>query len=69
MTQRRGVRISQFKDGTLWIGQTIQRGIAQNSPYVIERGKDGKNIERFVSPAEGDTGLLKAVRDALNGQL
>ena len=69
MTKRRGVRISQFENGTLWIGQTIQRGTAQNSPYVIERGKDRKNIERFVSPAEGDAGLLKAVRDALNGEL
>ena len=68
MTQRRGVRISPLSEGMIWIGQTIKSGTAQNAPYIIERREDGKNIERFVK-YDDDAELLKAIRDALNGQL
>ena len=37
-------------------------------PYVIERRDGGRNEERFVDYDE-DAALLKAVRDALNGEL
>lgn len=70
MTQRHGVRVNLLvgEPKVIYVAQTVKSGPARTASYVIERGQDGKSKERFVD-WDDDAGLVKAVRDALNGLL
>ena len=68
MAQRHGARLNWLDNAVIYVAQTIKGGTAQNAPYRVERREDGKNKETFVN-YDDDAGLLKAIRDALNGQL
>ena len=70
MAQRHGARLNLLgdKDKVIYVAQTIKSGTAKNAPYHIERRDGGKNKETFVN-YDDDTGLLKAIRDALSGRL
>ena len=58
-----GARVFQMDDKILLVSQTIKRGSAQNSPYVI----DTQSTERFIS-ASDDQEIAAAIRDALAGK-
>ena len=68
MTQRHGVRLNWVGDDTIYVAQTIKSGTAQNAPYRIERRSDGRSKEAFVKYND-DEGLLKAIKNALNGEM
>ena len=68
MAQRRGVRINWVGDDTIYIAQTIKSGPKRMDPYHIESRGKGKSKETFVR-YDDDAKLLKAIRDALNGEL
>lgn len=70
MAQRHGARVNMPFDGhkAVYVAQTIKSGTERNAPYVIERREDGRNKERFVD-YDDDAALVKAIRDALNGEL
>ncbi len=68
MTQRHGVRLNWLGDDVIYVAQTVKSGSAQNAPYRIERRADGKSKETMVNYND-DAKLLKAIRDALNGEL
>ena len=68
VTPRRGARLNWLADDTIYVAQTVKSGTAQNAPYRIERREDGRAKETFVNH-DDDAGLLKAIRDALDGRL
>lgn len=68
MEQKHGARLRLMDENTILVHQEIKGGPNPQDRFVIERRKDGKNKERFV-PYHDDAKLLKAVRDALKGQL
>ena len=68
LTPRREARFNWLGDDMIYVAQTVKRGTAQNAPYRIERREDGRAKETFVNH-DDDVGLLKAVRDTLNGRL
>ena len=68
MTPRHGVRINWLGDDRVYIAQTIKSGPKHGDEYHIERRENGKSKEAFVR-YDDDAKLLKAIRDALNGEL
>ena len=68
MTQRHGVRINWLGDDDIIVAQTVKSGTARNAPYRIEPRSDGGSKEAIVKYND-DEGLLKAIRNALNGEL
>lgn len=68
MAQRHGVRLNWLGDDDIIVAQTVKSGTAQNAPYRIDPRGDGGSREAIVKYND-DEGLLKAIRNALNGEL
>lgn len=61
-----GARVYLMDTDNILVMQTVKRGTADNSPYVIDQKT--KSGERFLD-ATDDKAIADAIRDAIAGRL
>ncbi len=62
-----GARVFLMDTNTVYVRQTVKRGIAENARYVIDQKAVGEG-QKFVDITD-DKGIADAIRAALNGRL
>jgi len=61
-----GARVYLMGDNTILVYQTVKRGTAQNSPYIVSHPEKQKGA--FVNITD-DKAIADVIRAAVNGKL